>query len=496
MEFCGKISTALTRNAMRPAVEENGVWRAWNDLKAIGSAIDGELAARGLGRGARIGLVARNHTRHIGVLLGLLSTARTTVMISSAQKPGALAKTIEELRLPAIVADRDDWTDATVAVARSVGTLALAPALGANGHLEIFCESTDTAKDRPAMPTPEIAMEILSSGTTGNPKRIPISWTALQMAAEDAINNFRQTGQAMRGDAPAPLVQPAPLFNIGGLYPVVPAALEGWPLVLLEKFSVEGWLSKVSRHRPLVSWLAPASIKSVWDADVPPGALSSLVGLRTGSAALNPDLQREFEAKYGLAILPAYGATEFCGVVVLWTLEDHAAFAETKRGSTGRARPGVAMRVRDSESAQPMGPGEMGILELKIDRIGTDWIRTTDLASIDEDGFLFLHGRADDAINRGGFKIMPKSVVDVLRRHPAISDAAVVGIKDARLGEVPVAAIELRDREVFDETEIRTFLRGYLPSYQIPAKFRVVAQLPRNASLKVDRSAVRSLFAA
>jgi acyl-coenzyme A synthetase/AMP-(fatty) acid ligase len=295
------------------------------------------------------------------------------------------------------------------------------------------------------------------------------------MAAEDAALNFDETGQGKgSGGEYAPLVQPAPLANIGGLYLVVPAGVEGWPLSLIEKFTVDGWLEAIKRVQPRVSWLAPAAIRALWDADVPAGNLASLVGLRTGSAALSPELQDAFETKYGLAILLAYGATEFCGVVVLWTLEDHARYAKVKRGSTGRPRPGVTLRVKDPESGAPLCAGEIGILELKVDRLGEDWISTTDLASIDGDGFLFLHGRADDAINRGGFKIMPAPVIEALCRHPAIADASVVGIGDVRLGEIPVAAIELADGFHVDEHEIKEFLRGCLLAYQIPARFMVV----------------------
>jgi acyl-coenzyme A synthetase/AMP-(fatty) acid ligase len=132
-----------------------------------------------------------------------------------------------------------------------------------------------------------------------------------------------------------------------------------------------------------------------------------------------------------------------------------------------------------------------------VARIGTDWIRTTDLASLDSDGFLFLHGRADAAINRGGFKIVPEDVAAVLKTHPAVADAAVVGVPDRRLGEIPVAAVELRaGASAQTEETLKDFARSKLLAYQVPVKVRIVAALPRNASMKIAIAEVRALFAA
>jgi acyl-CoA synthetase (AMP-forming)/AMP-acid ligase II len=122
-------------------------------------------------------------------------------------------------------------------------------------------------------------------------------------------------------------------------------------------------------------------------------------------------------------------------------------------------------------------------------------VRTTDLARLDCDGFLFLEGRADAAINRGGFKIVPDAVADVLRAHPAVADAAVVGVPDTRLGEVPVAALELASDAPAQALEsIQRFARERLLTYQVPVDWRIVSALPRNASLKVSIPDVRALF--
>ena len=114
---------------------------------------------------------------------------------------------------------------------------------------------------------------------------------------------------------------------------------------------------------------------------------------------------------------------------------------------------------------------------------------------LDEDGFLFILGRADNAINRGGFKIMPEHVEAALRGHPAIGDVCVVALKDERLGQVPAAAFETRNgHDVPAAEDLKLFLGTKLKAYEIPAKFLAVRELPRTLSLKVSQLAVRELF--
>jgi long-chain acyl-CoA synthetase len=121
-----------------------------------------------------------------------------------------------------------------------------------------------------------------------------------------------------------------------------------------------------------------------------------------------------------------------------------------------------------------------------------EWIHTTDLARIDADGFLWILGRADQAIIRGGFKVMPDDVRAALESHPAVQGAAVVGRPDDRLGETPVAMVELRTP--VDADELTGFLRGRLSGYEVPTEIAVVEAIPRTPSGKADLQAVRRHF--
>jgi long-chain acyl-CoA synthetase len=235
----------------------------------------------------------------------------------------------------------------------------------------------------------------------------------------------------------------------------------------------------------------------VLDANIPPADLAGIRRLGTGAAPLDPTVHRAFEERYRIPILLSYGATEFAGPVAAMTAELHAIWGTQKFGSVGRPLPGAQLRIVDSDSGAPLNPGQEGLLEVISPRIGPHWIRTSDIALIDEDGFLFLRGRADGAIMRGGFKLLPETIERALLLHEGISAAAVVGIPDARLGQVPAAAIQLKPgagRPSIDGLEAH--LRAHLYATHIPVDWRFVEELPRTPSLKVDQPALRRLFEA
>jgi acyl-coenzyme A synthetase/AMP-(fatty) acid ligase len=210
---------------------------------------------------------------------------------------------------------------------------------------------------------------------------------------------------------------------------------------------------------------------------------------------LDPAVQRAFEERYGIPILLSYGATEFAGPVAAMTAELYAEWGRRKFGSVGRPLPGAQLRVVDPETGAVLLPGKEGILEVISPRIGTDWIRTSDIVLIDDDGFLFHRGRADGAIMRGGFKLLPETIERALVLHPAVSAAAVVGVPDTRLGQVPAAAIQLKPGFAPPSlADLEAHVRAHVLATHVPVKWRFVEELPRNRSMKTDRPAVRKLF--
>jgi acyl-coenzyme A synthetase/AMP-(fatty) acid ligase len=279
------------------------------------------------------------------------------------------------------------------------------------------------------------------------------------------------------------------------VYGVLPPLLRGHRVSLCERFSVDAWRAYLRMHKPDRASLPPAGFQMVLDANVPAEELACVRCIATGAAPLELSIQRAFEARYNVPVLHSYGATEFAGPVASMTLELHAEWGERKLGSVGRALPGAQLRVVDAVSGAPLPAGQEGLLEVITTRIGPDWIRTSDIAVIDEDGFLFLRGRSDGAIMRGGFKLLPETIERALLLHPAVSSAVVVGLADARLGQVPAAVVQLRQGVAEPtERELEQHVREHVYATHVPVAWRFVEDLPLTASMKVDRPAVRNLF--
>ena len=223
--------------------------------------------------------------------------------------------------------------------------------------------------------------------------------------------------------------------------------------------------------------------------------LKSIKVIRSGAAPLDREVQRKFLEDFGIPINLSYGASEFCGVLTTWSMDELARYSESKLGSCGRPLQGVSLRIIDSDKDSELESNQIGLLEAKVDRMGPDWIRTSDLARIDEDGFMWFIGRADSTIFRGGFKISPEIVADALRQHPKIDDVAVIGEADARLGETPVAFVQAIDfHESLEDAELKEFARTVLAAYQVPTRFVLVDELPRTPSMKLDLRALKLML--
>jgi acyl-coenzyme A synthetase/AMP-(fatty) acid ligase len=287
----------------------------------------------------------------------------------------------------------------------------------------------------------------------------------------------------------------APLVHIGGVFRVLQCVCEARPFALLDRFELNQWAEAVRRHQPRAVSLVPAALRMVLHSDLTREDLAGIRAVTSGTAPLSADDADAFTAKFGIPVLTSYAATEFGGGVAGWTLADYQKHWQDKRGSVGRATLGAQLRVVDDDGA-PLGADQPGLLEVKPGQLGpsADWMRTTDLARIDADGFLWILGRADQAIIRGGFKVMPDDVRGALECHPAVRGAAVVARPDDRLGETPVAMVELRDGASTDSGALIDFLRARLARYEVPTDIAIVDQIPRTPSGKADLGAVRHFF--
>jgi long-chain acyl-CoA synthetase len=471
------------------AIEFAGSWWTWGMMQATARSVDELLSRLGLGAAARVGVVLENRPEHAAVVVGLLATGRCVVTLSPLMPADRLTADIARCDLPAVIAspamlDRKGVPGAIAAAGAAIE-------LAEDGTVRV------AGGEVPLDPAglPGVAIEMLTSGTTGPPKRVQLGYEQLDQALLSGGGPLKP-GVLLRTGI---VIAATPMVHIGGMWAMVASLYAGRRVALMPRFQLGPWVSAVERHRPKAAGLVPAALRTVLDADVPADKLRSLRVVTSGTTYCPPELADAFHDKYGIPVLMTYGATEFTGAIAMWTLPMHRKWWQAKRGSAGRAVRGVAMRVVD-EAGRPVGPDGTGQLEIRTAQsplgVGA-WVRTSDLARIDEDGFLFIVGRADDAIIRGGFKVEPEQVRKALERHPAVAEAAVVALPDDRLGQVPAAAVELRrGARAPDAAELIAACREVLTPYEVPVHIAILDALPRTPSSKVSKPDLLSLVQA
>jgi acyl-coenzyme A synthetase/AMP-(fatty) acid ligase len=274
-----------------------------------------------------------------------------------------------------------------------------------------------------------------------------------------------------------------------GLYNALFGLRAGAPLVLMERFTTAGFAELVARFAIRSTVLPPAAITMLSD-DRAIAGLAPLRYVRSITAPLSPLQARRFTDRFGVTVLNGYGQAEI-GEVIGWTAADAKAHAH-KLGAAGRPHPGVAVRVV-GDGGERVATNDVGRLLVKPPttalglgaRIDADgFVDTGDLARVDDDGFVWIEGRVGEVINRGGNKVFPAHVEEVLRLSSSVTDAAVIGVPDERLGEVPVAFYVGDDVPAAD---LEALCREHLVAYKVPVAFHRMDELPRSEAGKLLR---------
>ena len=488
MDLSEELGRTWATDPSRRALEFKGVIYSREQLSGWADAFEGILAAAGVPQDTPINIVSRNRPVHAVVMLAVVNSKRSLTSLYGMQSPDSIAADVRNIMPAVLVADVADWGPELRAAAGEIGALGISLDLAASTPIAVVDGLERIHGTNHQQPLESPGFEILSSGTTGPPKRMLL--TLKQMTR--LVHMVRST--IPPGGDDSPVLMMFPLTGVGGVGCLVPNLVLGRFLVLFEKFSLPDWIEAVERLRPSSFVVPPTVMRMILDAKVPKDKLSSLKYVFGGGARLAPELQDEFEQAYGVKVLWAYGATEFCGTLACWTPEHYDRYRDLKRGSAGQVVPGLQARTVDVTTGQILPQGEEGYLEVLIPEVAPNWFRTTDIVRIDDDGFLYHVGRGDGAIVRGGFKLQPETIVKALLQHDSVMDVGVVGMADDRLGQVPVAVIQVRPGEQMPTpAEMAAYARAHLPSHYLPSQFIIVDELPRTGTMKVDQRALASL---
>jgi long-chain acyl-CoA synthetase len=348
----------------------------------------------------------------------------------------------------------------------------------------------------PARYEPDVAFVTWTSGTTGRPRPILQTHSGYLELLDRVLGPLRGR-PADPTRPPSPNLVPVSLALNAGIYNVLFGLRAGAALVLMDRFSTLDFAALVGRFAIRSTVLPPAAMVMLCD-DERVADLTPLRYVRSITAPLSPLSARRFSDKFGVTVLNSYGQAEI-GEVIGWTAADAREHPE-KIGAVGRPHPGVLLKLV-SEDGSPPPTGQVGELLVRPPRMASGYadgdslddridaegyVRTGDYARIDDEGYVWIEGRVGDVINRGGNKVFPGQVEEVLLLSTGVREVAVVGVPDERLGEIPVAFIvgEARD------DELQRLCREHLTAYKVPVAFRRLEALPRSEVGKVLRRAL------
>ncbi len=346
--------------------------------------------------------------------------------------------------------------------------------------------------ESPAPAPEQTALLMYTSGTTGTPKGVMLTQANLAANAHAIVDEHQLTPQDR-------VLAVLPLYHINAFAVTMLAPLaHGGSLAMPPKFSAARFWAQAAQSE--CTWLnvVPTMISYLLEGEAPPRAQTArLKFCRSASAALPPEHLSAFEAKFGVGIIETMGLTETVAPAFSNPLEA----TQRKLGSVGKAS-GCEARVIGADLA-PVADGHTGEIAIRgpnvmlgyyRDEAATratftpdGWLRTGDLGYRDADGFFFVTGRIKELIIKGGENIAPREIDEALLRHPAVLDAAAVGIPDRHYGQEIMACVILRPGHTGDEAALREFCVAQLGRYKTPKVFLFVDEFPRGPSGKVQR---------
>jgi acyl-CoA synthetase (AMP-forming)/AMP-acid ligase II len=353
-----------------------------------------------------------------------------------------------------------------------------------------------------------IAVQLFTSGTTAAPKAAILRHANLL----GYILGTVEFGTADEADAALVVVPP---YHIAGISAMLSSIYAQRRIVMLPNFTPEAWLALVAAEKVTNAFVVPTMLGRIIEAieNGDAGDVSSLRAMAYGGGKMPLEVIQKALARFSdTGFTNAYGLTETSSTVALLGPDDHrAALAsddpkiQARLTSLGKPTPAVEIEIRD-EDGNALPPGEAGEIYVRGEQVSGEykeksaltadgWFPTRDAGYIDEDGYIFLSGRADDVIVRGGENMSPGEIEDVLITHPAIGDAAAVAIPSVEWGEAVGVAVVTRDgHDQPAEEELKALIRARLRSSRVPEAVIFVSELPYNEMGKLLRREIKSYF--
>jgi acyl-CoA synthetase (AMP-forming)/AMP-acid ligase II len=472
------------------------------------------LAGLGVKAGDRIGMLDVNCNQHIETYFATAKLGAIFVPINFRAKADEVAYMLDNAEakvlfagrryiemLDTILPERAFIENCVVTDGKHAEKLDYETLVGASAPDEVVANIGDD----------DVTILMYTAGTTGRPKGVPLRHSAF---AGYVAGNVEPANPAVEERN----LLSVPLYHIAGIQAMLAAVYGGRTLVLMRQFEAGEWIRLVQEEKVSRAMLVPTMLKWVLD---DPGFdhadLSSLKVITYGAASMPfPVIKTAIEKMPWVRFINAFGQTETASTITVLGPDDHVIEGteeekekklERLAASIGKPLPDVELKIV-GENGQSLPSNEVGEIFAKGARIMTGywrddkktarvktkdgWLRTGDNGWMDEDGYVFLAGRGDDMIIRGGENISPEEVEDVLHSHPDIEEAAVIGIPDPDWGQEPCAVVVLKKGKTTGAEEIMEYCRARLAGFKRPRQVFFVESLPRNSMGKVLKKELRN----
>ncbi|WSA82210.1 AMP-binding protein [Streptomyces sp. NBC_01799] len=497
---------------------------SYRETDALSDSVAGHLAAKGLERGDRVAIMLQNSPQFVLALLGAWKAGATVVPLNPMYKSGEVGHVLKDAEVTALICADRAWESYLRETAAAAPTVRIAVTAC---ELDLQSQNDDRVLNFERLPAPEDADDLVAvarrglaapgdreltaadvalisytSGTSGTPKG------AMNSHGNIMVNAERQrTGHPVaEGSSYFAL---APLFHITGMVCQLAACLtNAGTLVLAYRFHPGVVLDAFAEHRPAYT-VGPSTAFMALAAhpDVTREHFASFQVISSGGAPLPPALVEKFRAGFGPYIRNGYGLTE-CTAPCASVPPEREAPVDPVSGtlSVGVPGPDTIVRILD-ENGEEVPFGEQGEIAVRGPQVVSGYwrlpdasaaafpdgeLRTGDIGFMDREGWLYVVDRKKDMINASGFKVWPREVEDVLYTHPAVREAAVVGVPDTYRGETVRAYVSLRPGAVVEPGELGAYCKERLAAYKYPREVEILAELPKTASGKILRRELRS----
>jgi len=489
------ILTETARSAPdHPVAVFDGGRLTYHELDQASDRVAAALAVAGIEPGDRVALQLPNIPQFLISYFGILKAGGVVVPLNVLLRAPEVAFHLSDSGARVLITWEGVLSEAAkgaeAAGVEAIYAVGHAGAAGALPFEGLLCDAAPPGGMATRQPT-DTAVIVYTSGTTGRPKGAELTHIQLYMNADIPGRLFDVQPDDI-------VVAVLPLFHVFGLSSIMGVCVRfGCTMSLISRFTPAAVLTAIQRDRATIFEGVPTMFADLLSyPELGSYDLSSLRVAISGGASIPAPVLDAFEERLGLVILEGYGMTETAA-----TMTFNPSAAERRAYSVGKPIWGTQTQVWDAEDRPlPPGPDQVGEIvtrgmhvmkgywhhpEATAATFTGDWLRTGDLGYFDQDGFLFIVSRKKELIIRGGYNVYPSEIENVLHAHPAVADAAVVGIPDERLGEEVMAVVILRPSMDLLEHELVSYCRDRMASYKCPRVFQFRSELPKNALGKV-----------